>query len=53
MADGDDESGTIASLQWELPSKQFDLLWENLYYEDNVKGDVRNITFLLKLLLKI
>jgi hypothetical protein len=39
-ADDEDSSGAVASLQWELPSRQFDLLWENLIYEDNVKGDL-------------
>jgi hypothetical protein len=42
-ADGDEESSTISSLQWELPCIHFDHLWENLFYEDNVKGEVRII----------
>lgn len=36
----DDDTSAIGSLQWELPCKQFDQLYENLFYEDNIKTDV-------------
>ncbi|KAI6172038.1 putative pachytene checkpoint protein 2 [Aphelenchoides besseyi] len=39
LDDNRDES-TVASLQWELPNLKFDHLFENLFYEDNIKTEL-------------
>lgn len=46
----DDENGPIGSVQWELPCAEFDDIWENLTYNDEVKNELMSyITAVLHL----
>uniref|UniRef100_A0A914Y1M6 AAA+ ATPase domain-containing protein n=1 Tax=Panagrolaimus superbus TaxID=310955 RepID=A0A914Y1M6_9BILA len=46
---GDSES-SVASHHWQLPCKEFDDIWENLIFDDNIKNDLLSFVYaLLKL----
>uniref|UniRef100_A0AC34RDD7 AAA+ ATPase domain-containing protein n=1 Tax=Panagrolaimus sp. JU765 TaxID=591449 RepID=A0AC34RDD7_9BILA len=48
-ADGSDDT-SIASHHWTLPCKEFDDLWENLVFDDNIKNELLSFVYaLLKL----
>ena len=44
VSTGDSES-SVASHHWQLPCKEFDDIWENLIFDDNIKNDVCFILF--------
>lgn len=37
---------SIGSHQWEIPCNEFDDIWQNLVYDDNIKNEVRTFSYL-------
>lgn len=55
LENDEDSEGRDVNLatQWVLPSSEFFNLWENLFYDENVKERVSEIKFVLSLIFKI
>uniref|UniRef100_A0A914X7M8 AAA+ ATPase domain-containing protein n=1 Tax=Plectus sambesii TaxID=2011161 RepID=A0A914X7M8_9BILA len=46
-ANANDEDHTVGSHQWELPNADFDDMWENLVFEDNIKNELLTYVYAL------